>query len=77
MGLHPRGRRRGPYAGPVARALVDHRAIIDAARVADLFGLDPVAILEDPDPFRWQVRVAAATVVHNDRVAANRADAGT
>ena len=77
MGIHPRGRRRGPYAGPVARALVDHRAIIDAARGAGLVGLGPRGLPAGPGPFRWQVRAAAATVVHNDRVAANRADAGT
>lgn len=39
--------------------------MVTAARVARLFGMDPVAVL-DGDPFVFQLRVAAARAVVRD-----------
>ncbi len=39
--------------------------MITAARVARLFGMDPVAVL-DADVFEFELRVAAAAVVVRD-----------
>lgn len=74
---HRRGRRRGgPYLGGVrsqrareALEVLRHdQRLIQAARIANVFGLDPVALLRDGgDEFLALVRIAAAQVVEADR----------
>lgn len=46
-----------------------HQSIIQAARVARVFKLDPVALLRDDggDEFLMLVRIAAAMVVQEDK----------
>jgi hypothetical protein len=39
--------------------------VVTAARVARIFGMDPVAVL-DADPFEFEVRVAAARAAVRD-----------
>jgi hypothetical protein len=40
--------------------------LVDAARIAATFHLDPVAVLDEPDAFKRRVRLAAALVVAED-----------
>lgn len=40
--------------------------MIDAARVARTFQLDPVAVLEERDPLRASLRLAAHNVIMSD-----------
>jgi hypothetical protein len=49
--------------------LKKEQSIIQAARVARVFKLDPVALLRDDggDEFLMLVRIAAAMVVHDDK----------
>lgn len=79
-----RGRgRAGPYAAPrVTPAERAERArlttleadprVRDAALIADLFGLDPVLVLAEPDPLKRLVRLAAHNAVTAERVRAAR-----
>lgn len=39
--------------------LAQHPQLRDAAAVADLFKLDPVDVLDEPDPRRRAIRLAA------------------
>jgi glucokinase len=64
-------RRRGPFgSGPLDRELnrlAAHPWVVSAARVASEFGLDPVALLADPDRLAWTVRAAAYRIIQTDR----------
>lgn len=42
-----------------------------AARVGEMFGLDPVAVLAEENDFAWAIRVAAYTAIGADRKAAH------
>lgn len=56
----------------LTRLMGDGR-IIAAARVGASFGLDPVALLAERDPFNTKVRVAAHNVLQNDAKRAEKA----
>lgn len=45
--------------------MADQR-IRSAAIVGDKFGLDPVAVLEETDPFKVLVRIAALNYLQNE-----------
>ncbi len=45
---------------------------MSAARVAKTFHQDPVMLLDDPDDFRWAVRIAAYNVIAADQKAADK-----
>lgn len=86
---HVRHRRggRGPYlsnANPIRKRrteeklkfLSHHPSVEAAARVGEIFGQDPVALLQDGgDDFLMLVRIAAAQVVERDRKAKAEAEA--
>ena len=55
----------GPYDGLVER-LQAEATLRSAARIARTFRLDPLLVLDDPDEFRWAVRVAAHNVIAQD-----------
>lgn len=50
------------------KALRGNQLLLQAAIVADRWGMDVVAVLAEPDPVRWAIRVAA----HMDLAAAER-----
>lgn len=50
---------------------VDPR-VHDAAYIGARFGLDPVAVLGERDPWRQAVRVAAAALIADDEAKASR-----
>lgn len=35
----------------------------DAAFIAERFKIDPVAVISEPDPWRYAVRIAAAQII--------------
>ena len=48
-----------------------HRLVVTAARVAKVFRLDPVDVL-DSEPFEWMLRIACYEVIAEDMEKANR-----
>ena len=56
--------------------LVKHPRVRDAARIGRIFRLDPVALLEESDPLRVLIRVAAARVCNDDEEAASTTKRG-
>lgn len=46
--------------------------------MARTFALDPVAVLEETDPLRWSLRIAAHNVIMDDeKAAAEKARSGS
>lgn len=88
MGRRPRGRRDGPYAvgadeldvarpqGPDGKLLARLEADVrvrNAALIAHTFpGLDPAAILDERDPLKRLLRLAAHNVVQDEAERARR-----
>lgn len=68
---------RGRALDDLIRRLEGDYRIRNAALVAETFGLDPVLLLEEVDPFKALVRLAAHNAVQNEHEkAAKRANRG-
>lgn len=59
------------YKALLGRLEADPR-VRDAALIGEVFGLDPVAVLDEPKPFRRLLRVAAHNVVQDERERAEK-----
>lgn len=63
------------YERDIVARLADDGRLINAARVAATFGLDPVTVLDESDRLKRLVRLAAARVIDDDHRREKRAEA--
>lgn len=66
-----RGPHRRPFLGRIDELAIDER-VRAAGLIGETFGIDPVAVLAEPDRFRNAIRYAAFRAVQTDKAAAQR-----